>query len=193
MNNSMTFEKVFNKTLEIQTKIETPLVALSIYVPGKIDLFWYDETKTDFYEKRRSSDYIFCPHSNQDRNILIYGIYDKHAQNDLSAILGICQTFGVCIILSLGAYLFTKITGDLIIDPIENMIERVKHITNDPLSAVHEEEERILIDHIRYMQKGNKKYDLGSEMDKEDEEDELFGEDGIGKDGIIAEKAGSNK
>ena len=69
--------------------------------------------------------------------MLFYAIYDKSQIRKLAAILGICQTIGVCIILSLGAYLFQKITSELIIDPIENMIERVKHITKDPLSAIH--------------------------------------------------------
>ena len=57
--------------------------------------------------------------------MLFYAIYDKSQIRKLAAILGICQTIGVCIILSLGAYLFQKITSELIIDPIENMIERV--------------------------------------------------------------------
>lgn len=39
------------------------------------------------------------------------------------------------------------------------MIERVKHITKDPLSAIHEEEERVLIDHIKNVQRGDKNYD----------------------------------
>lgn len=151
--------------MEIQREIETPIVALSIYIPGSIDLFWYDNSMIELYEKRRKTDYIFFTYSNPERDFLIYAIYDKHSMIDLSAVLGLCQTFGVCVILSFGAYLFTKITSDLIIDPIENMIERVKHISKDPLGAVHEEEERILIDHIREMQKSNKKYSLMSELD----------------------------
>ena len=34
------------------------------------------------------------------------------------------------------------------IDPIENMLERVKHISSDPLSAIQEEEERVLIQEL---------------------------------------------
>lgn len=51
------------------------------------------------------------------------------------------------------------------------MIERVKHITADPLSAIHEEEERVLIDHIRHLQSKNKKYDM-YEMDQVESEEE---------------------
>ena len=78
----------------------------------------------------------------------MYAIHDKKWMVELSATLGLIQTFGICIILSFGAYFFSKITNDLVIEPIENMIERVKHITDDPLSAVHEEEERLLIQYF---------------------------------------------
>lgn len=66
-------------------------------------------------------------------------------QIHLSAIVGIIQTFGVCIILSIASHFFSLNTFNLVINPIENMLERVKHISSDPLSAVHEEEERMLM------------------------------------------------
>jgi len=40
--------------------------------------------------------------------------------------------------------IFTKLTTDLVISPIEDMIERVNGITQDPIKAAHEEEERLL-------------------------------------------------
>jgi hypothetical protein len=92
---------------------------------------------------------------------------------ELQAILGLCQTFGVCIILSSGAYFFSKNTSDLVIDPIENMIERVNHITSDPLSAVHDEEERLLIDAIKQGMFGkNSEYFFDEDEDKDDEGDD---------------------
>ena len=109
------------------------------------------------------------------KHILYFAVYDKYEIVQLSAVLGICQTIGVCIILSLGAYLFTNLTSNMVIDPIEKMMERVKHITADPLSAVHEEEERVLIDHLRSLQKKNKKvdiYDMSHIDDSDDGEDD---------------------
>lgn len=138
---------MFNTTIALQKEIETPIIALSFYISDKLNLFWLDESRHN--NKRRSSEYIYKTYVDNEKNMLFLAVYDKLKVVRLSAILGICQTVGVCIILSFGAYLFTKITSDLVIDPIENMIERVKHITADPLSAIHEEEERILIDHIR--------------------------------------------
>lgn len=49
-------------------------------------------------------------------------------------------------ILTAGALMFQKITSDLVIKPIEHMIERVNHISKDPLKAAHEEEERLLFE-----------------------------------------------
>lgn len=86
----------------------------------------------------------------------------------LSATLGIIQTFGICVILSCGAYFFSKITTELVIEPIENMIERVKHITSDPLSAIHEEEERLLIDAMKWGKK-NQAEDPDLSSDEEEQ------------------------
>ena len=50
--------------------------------------------------------------------------------------------------LGSGAMLFSKLTTDLVISPIEDMIERVNKITADPLGAAHQEEERLLFEEL---------------------------------------------
>jgi len=62
----------------------------------------------------------------------------------LDATLSIITTFMVCIVLGSGAMIFSKLTQDLVIFPIENMISKVQAITKDPLKAAHEEEEKLL-------------------------------------------------
>jgi len=54
----------------------------------------------------------------------------------------------VCIVLSSGAAIFSKYTTDLVITPIETMIEKVNNITKDPLKAAHDEEERLLMEEL---------------------------------------------
>jgi hypothetical protein len=54
----------------------------------------------------------------------------------------------VCIVLASGAMIFSKLTTDLVISPIEDMIVKVNNITNDPLKAAHDEEERLLYEEI---------------------------------------------
>lgn len=75
-------------------------------------------------------------------------VYDIRYLVKLQAGLGIIQTFIVCVILSAGALMFQKITQDLVISPIEHMIERVNHISRDPLQAAHEDEERLLMEEM---------------------------------------------
>jgi|TARA_B110001450_G_C17648514_1_gene492262 hypothetical protein len=55
----------------------------------------------------------------------------------LEAILSLATTFLVCSMLTAGAALFSKMTTDLVITPIEDMIMRVNNITADPLGAAH--------------------------------------------------------
>jgi hypothetical protein len=43
---------------------------------------------------------------------------------------------------------FSKLTTDLVISPIEDMVSRVNNITKDPLKAAHEEEERLLYEEL---------------------------------------------
>ena len=54
----------------------------------------------------------------------------------------------VCFVLGAGAMLFSKLTTDLVITPIENMIKKVHAITRDPLKAAHDEEERLLLEEL---------------------------------------------
>jgi hypothetical protein len=51
-------------------------------------------------------------------------------------------------VLGTGAMFFSKLTTDLVISPIEDMITRVNNITADPLKAAHEEEERLLFEEM---------------------------------------------
>lgn len=44
--------------------------------------------------------------------------------------------------------IFSKLTNDLVITPIEDMIERVNSITEDPIKAAHNEEERLLYEEL---------------------------------------------
>jgi len=54
----------------------------------------------------------------------------------------------VCFVLGSGAMLFSKLTTDLVITPIENMIKKVQAITKDPLKAAQDEEEKLLLEEL---------------------------------------------
>jgi len=59
----------------------------------------------------------------------------------MSAILGILTTFFVCIVLATGSLTLSKVTQDLVLNPIEDMITKVKKITENPIQAAQEAEE----------------------------------------------------
>jgi hypothetical protein len=64
-------------------------------------------------------------------------VYSLRANERAHAALSIGTTLLVCIVLGSGAMLFSKITTDLVITPIEDMVQRVHSITDDPLKAAH--------------------------------------------------------
>ena len=63
---------------------------------------------------------------------------------NLASKLTIILTSIICLILILGGYVFSKITSDLVITPVEDMIMKIQEITKDPLKAAHEEEQKFL-------------------------------------------------
>lgn len=92
--------------------------------------------------------------SNEDERYL--AIYDLTKNVKLEAVLSLVTTFLVCTMLGLGAALFSKMTTDLVITPIEDMIMRVNNITADPLGAAHQEEERLLFEELAEKEKAHK-------------------------------------
>lgn len=73
-------------------------------------------------------------------------VYDLSDIVQLDAKLGIATTLIVCIVLGAGAWYFSKITSELVIDPIENMIDKINKITENPLLAAEKEEEKFILD-----------------------------------------------
>lgn len=69
---------------------------------------------------------------------LIVGNYDE---SQLNAILGLVRTTFVIVVLVLGAILFSKDANDLIVTPIENMLAKVRRISDNPLAAARIEED----------------------------------------------------
>lgn len=65
-------------------------------------------------------------------------IYDIRIDTRLDAILNICKTVFVCIVLVSAAIFFTKDANDLAIIPIEKMIIKVKKMAENPLKIAEE-------------------------------------------------------
>lgn len=66
-------------------------------------------------------------------------VYSIKHQVQLDSIINIARTFFIVIILSFSSHLFTKDAQVLVLDPLERMIEKVKIISQNPMSASTDE------------------------------------------------------
>lgn len=141
---------VFENTVEIQSQLEeSPLIRLYV-TPNETKketvLEWLNE-EVSIKDLRSMEKEIVTLETNEPDEIYL-AIYDLRHTVVLQAQLGIATTFLVCMVLASGALIFSKMTTDLVISPIEQMIEKVNNITKDPLKAAHDEEERLLFEEM---------------------------------------------
>lgn len=77
----------------------------------------------------------------------VIATFDVSGDFILTSYLSIGRTVFVCLVLSASAVLFSKDAYDLVLDPIEKMLAKVKRITENPLEAARvEENDAILLD-----------------------------------------------
>jgi len=81
----------------------------------------------------RSTEKEFVTAYNTDETQIYVSFYDLRKVTKLTAGLGIATTILVCFILASGSLIFNRITGELVITPIENMIDKVKRISENPI------------------------------------------------------------
>eukprot|EP00351_Strombidinopsis_sp_SopsisLIS2011_P005973 CAMPEP_0116882900 /NCGR_PEP_ID=MMETSP0463-20121206/15298_1 /TAXON_ID=181622 /ORGANISM="Strombidinopsis sp, Strain SopsisLIS2011" /LENGTH=129 /DNA_ID=CAMNT_0004536879 /DNA_START=1675 /DNA_END=2064 /DNA_ORIENTATION=- len=60
----------------------------------------------------------------------------------IEAIIGICRTLFVCLVLSVCAIYFQQDANNLVLIPIERMLEKVRLIAKNPLVAATDEVEK---------------------------------------------------
>jgi hypothetical protein len=71
-------------------------------------------------------------------------VFDLRADTKLAAGLNICKTVFVCMVIAFGAIFFTKDANELVLIPIERMVDRVKRIARNPLSIQDDDPTDIL-------------------------------------------------
>ena len=62
----------------------------------------------------------------------------------MQAGLNVLRTLFVCLVLGMGALLFSKDANNLVLKPIERMMKKVREVSENPLRRfeVHEEEDK---------------------------------------------------
>ncbi len=67
-------------------------------------------------------------------------IFDNRSNSQLASILNIIKTIFICIVLSCGAIFFSKDTSEMVLEPIESMIHKIKEISKNPIEAMQNNE-----------------------------------------------------
>jgi hypothetical protein len=138
--NSSGFNTAYNSYLKRHLIINTPVTYL---VAGPLI---YDDPTVDATILRNNEETIVYP-SNYNTNLTYVAIFDIRSSVKLDALLSILQTIFVCIVLTIGAVIFTKDANDLVIGPIEQMMIKVQRIAKNPLDAAKEEENEAVAMH----------------------------------------------
>lgn len=141
----------FNATVELQKKLSyTPLIKLFVQDSATAPPLQWNDTNVDFASLRDVEQEIVSLDLPKARGVdqVYLAVYSLRATTQLQAGLGLATTIIVCIVLGIGAAIFSRITTELVISPIEDMISKVNEITRNPLEAAHQEEERLLFEEL---------------------------------------------
>jgi hypothetical protein len=57
------------------------------------------------------------------------------SQNKIKAWLSIANTLFVCVVLVVATLIFSSYCNDLVINPVEKMVQKVSRIASNPLKA----------------------------------------------------------
>jgi len=115
-HSSAGFRSSFNTYLEKHKGIRTPLIMLSA-----------GTSKMDTYNADTHPDDLRVPEKEVvalEESYEFASAFDLRPNTRLSACLGIAQTFFVTFVLAAGSLLFTQDATDLVISPIEKMMEK---------------------------------------------------------------------
>ena len=82
--------------------------------------------------------YLNYLNTNQPANLTYMAVVSVKWTNTKSAYFGIAKTIFVCLVLTVGALLFSKDANEYALRPIERMIEKVKKIAKNPKKAIEE-------------------------------------------------------
>ena len=129
------FEKAWDIFIDEHDDIDTPLVYMEFKFRDKYEASTkLEELRTIEQEPATLED------AGDDDFYTAVAIFDLRANTRLQAGLNMARTVFVCIVLAVSSILFSKDANDLVLGPIETMMDKVNKISKNPLEAVQEEE-----------------------------------------------------
>lgn len=85
------------------------------------------------------------PTAPKENDYYILAQFNKKKNANLSAILSIFRTLFVCFVLAGAAIIFSKDATDLVLTPLENMLQKINNITKNPFEARKVEEDEAMV------------------------------------------------
>ena len=114
--------------------IKTPIISLYVQVGDDYVYEWDDSTVTPDNLRFSETGAAILNDGN------FTAIFDLRWSTKISSALSVGRTLFIWFVLATGALWFNKDANELVIVPIENMIEKVNRIAKNPLEAAQEEE-----------------------------------------------------
>lgn len=125
------FDDAFDLYVSKHRDIYTPLIYLE--VPSLKN--WTSSTDSEDLRSTEQTT-VVLPGVDDDYEYISYAIFDIRSSTRLEAGLNILKTIFICVVLSVSSVLLSKDAQDMVLEPIEAMIESVKNISKNPLKAV---------------------------------------------------------
>jgi hypothetical protein len=113
----------YNSYIEEHSKLTTPLIRLTL--PG-LEI-WKKGRPIKEYRLDEIETVVGLEKS--------VAVYDVRVRTQAEGIISISRTFFICILLTLASIYFNKDANELVLIPIERMIEKVKMIAKNPMIA----------------------------------------------------------
>ena len=119
------FQVAFDSYLSTWTDDKNPLIQVIVE-----DFVWSDGTELeDLRPSEKQVSYYISPVNDK----VSIAVHDKSYETRLAAILGIVTTLLICVVLAAGSLILSKFIQTLVLNPIEEMMQNVKAITEDPI------------------------------------------------------------
>lgn len=77
-----------------------------------------------------------------------YALFDNRSSSKINSVLNIAKTLFICFALAWGSICFSQDTTDMVLVPIESMIDKIEKISKNPIEAMEENEKEDFLNNL---------------------------------------------
>lgn len=167
VNNDADFNRSWDSYIKEHKNLDTPLIYLEVL---EKDTWESDVDPNDLRDSERQ--YVVLSGKSSDYKYYSVAIFDLRYSTQLESKLNICKTVFICIILAVSSTILTRDAQNLVLTPIENMIEKVKKIAENPLEAAQEQERKEVAEESAKMSKDKTKGEKETKKSRDEKKEE---------------------